>query len=171
MSNYAGIFYRNRQRLPDKCLKSIYFAFVYPHLLHGIDVYVNTRPTHLSKLMILQNKPYTSPVKDLYTAYNTLPISQLHIQQLLLLVHKCIYHKYLVPQIYLDYFHDNYIIYSHDTRQKTNLHKYSVYSTFGQRSFKFQGASLWNELAKSIKDIKSLRKFKEALKLHLLNSL
>ena len=139
----------------------------------------NTRPTHLSKLMILnnkilrilQNKPYRSPVKDLYTAYNTLPIPQLHIQQLLLLVHKCIYHKYMVPQIYLDYFHDNYIIYSHDTRQKTNLHMFSVNSTFGQRSFKFQGASLWNDLPKSIKDIKSLRKFKEALKLHLLNSL
>jgi len=32
-------------------------------------------------------------------------------------------------------------------------------------------ASLWNDLPKSIKDIKSLRKFKEALKLHLLNSL
>ena len=103
MSNYAGIFYKITQRLPDKCLKSIYFAFVYPHLLHGIEVYANTRPTH-SKLMILNNKilqilhnkPYRSPVKDLYTAYNTLPIPQLHIQQLLLLVHKCIYHKYMV---------------------------------------------------------------------------
>ena len=77
----------------------------------------------------------------------------------------------MVPQIYLDYFQDNYIIYSRDTRQKTNLHMYRVNSTFGQRSFKFQGASLWNELPKSIKDIKSLRKFKEALKLQLLNSL
>ena len=126
MSNYAGIFYRIRQRLPDNCLKSIYFAFVYPHLLHGIEVYAITRPTHLFKLVILnikilrmlQNMPYRSPVKDLYTAYNTLPIPQLHIQQLLLLVHKCIYHKYMLPQIFLDYFHDNYTIYCHDTRQK-----------------------------------------------------
>ena len=58
MSNYAGIFYKITQRLPDKCLKSIYFAFVCPHKI----------------LRILQNKPYRSPVKDLYTAYNTLPI-------------------------------------------------------------------------------------------------
>ena len=69
------LFYRIRQKLPDKCLKSIYFAFVYPYLLHGIEVYANTRPTHLSKLMILSNKilrilpnkSYRSPVKDLYT--------------------------------------------------------------------------------------------------------
>ena len=120
-------FYRLRQRLPDKCLKSIYFAFVYPHLLHGIEVYANTRSTHLSKLItlnnkilqILQNKPYRSPVQDLYIAYNILPIHQLHIQRLLLLVHKCIYHKSMLPQIFLDYFHEKQTIYSHHKRQKT----------------------------------------------------
>jgi len=96
-------------------------------VLRGIEVYANTRSTHLSKLItlnnkmlrILQNKPYRSPVKDLYIAYNTLPISQLHIQQLLLLVHICIYHKSMLPQIFLDYFHDNQTIYSHHTGQKT----------------------------------------------------
>ena len=68
----------------------MYFAFVYPHLLHGIEVYANTDVTHLTKLItlnnkilrILQNKPYNTPVIDLYTAYNTLPIPQLHSQQL-----------------------------------------------------------------------------------------
>ena len=108
LQNYAGIFYRLRQRLPDKFLKSIYFAFVYPHSLHGIEVHANTGSTHLSKIItlnnkilrILQNEPYSlyrSPVKDLYIAYNTLPIPQLHIQQLLLLVHECIYHKFMLP--------------------------------------------------------------------------
>jgi len=63
----------------------------------------------------------------------------------------------MLPQIFLDYYHDNYTIYSYDTRQKTSLHMYSANSTFGQRSFKFQGASLWNEFPKSIKDIKSLK--------------
>ena len=59
-----------------------------------------------------------TPVKDLYISYNTLPIPQLHIQQLLLLVHKCINHKSMLPQIFLDYFHENQTIYSHQTRQK-----------------------------------------------------
>ena len=75
----------------------------------GIEVNANTRSTHLSKLItsnnkilrILQNKPYRFTVKDLYIAYNTLPVPQLHIQQLLLLVHKCIYHKSIC---YLRYF-------------------------------------------------------------------
>ena len=48
-------------------LKSIYFAFVHPHLLYGIELYANTSSSHLSKLetlnnkllRILQNKPYS----------------------------------------------------------------------------------------------------------------
>jgi len=115
--------------LDKDCLIKVSRVFILRlsiHICCDIKVYANTRPTHLSKLMILnnkilgilQNKPYGSPVKDLYTAYNTLPIPQLHIQRLLLMVHKCIYHKFMLPQIYLDYFHDNYTIYSHDTRQK-----------------------------------------------------
>ena len=99
----------------------------------------------------------TYALKDLYIAHNTLPIPQLHIQQLLLLVHKCIYHKSMLPQIFLDYFHENQTIYSHHTRQKNNLHLYSVHSIFGQMSFKFHGASLWNELPKYLKDIQSVK--------------
>jgi len=38
----------------------------------------------------------------------------------------CVYHKCMLPQIFFDYFHDNYTIYSRDSRQKTNLHMYSV---------------------------------------------
>jgi len=52
--------------------------------------------------------------------------------------------------------------------KKNNLHLYSVHSTFGQ-SFKFHGASLWNELPKYFKDIQSVKKFKKLLKLRLLS--
>jgi len=37
-------------------LRMIYFAFVHPHLLYGIEVYGNTTTNHLSKLIILNNK-------------------------------------------------------------------------------------------------------------------
>jgi len=37
-------------------LKSIYFAFVHPHLLYGIEIYANTSSTHLNKLETLNNK-------------------------------------------------------------------------------------------------------------------
>jgi len=104
LKKYVGIFYRLRTKLQQQCLKTLYFAFFYPHLLHGIEVYANT---HLTKLItlndkilrILQNKPYNTPVIDLYTA---LPIPQLHSQQLLLLVH--LSQMYLLPKMFLGLF-------------------------------------------------------------------
>ena len=57
-----------------------------PHLLFGVEMYANTGITHLSKLMTLNNKvlrilpnnTYSTPVKELYADYNTLPVPQLH---------------------------------------------------------------------------------------------
>jgi len=85
------------------------------HLLYSVELYANTGITHLSKLItlnnkilqILQNKAYNAPVKELYTAYTTLPIPQLHKQQMLLLAHKYYYHKHLLPKIFCDYFQFN----------------------------------------------------------------
>jgi len=39
-------------------------------------------------LRILQNKSYKFPVKDLYHNFDTIAIPELHIYQLLILVHK-----------------------------------------------------------------------------------
>jgi len=66
---FVEIFYKMRNKLPCNILKSIYFAFVHPHLLYGIEMYANTGSTYLNKLQtlnnklprILQNKPYNYP--------------------------------------------------------------------------------------------------------------
>ena len=127
-------------------------------------MYANTGITHLSKLMtlnnkllrILQNKTYSTPLKELYADYNTLPVPQLHKLQLLLLVHKYYYHKYLLPKIYYDYFQPNQGMYSYETRNKADLF-HTVTTTFGQSCIKFKGALLWNNLTNHIKSICSIR--------------
>ena len=86
--NTLVFFYRLRNKLPQKCIRILYFAFVYPHLLNGIEIYANTGSTHLEKLQklnnkilrVVQNKPYNSPVFNLYKAYNTLRIPQLQVK-------------------------------------------------------------------------------------------
>jgi len=54
----------------------------------------------------------------------------------------------MLPQIFLDYFHE--------TEELAEC--YMLY----------KDASLWNELPKYLKDIQSVKKFKELLKLHFL---
>jgi len=87
-----------------------------PHILYGIKIYANTKPSYLDKLnklnnklrilRILQNKPITSPLCELYKSYNTLSIPNLHKYQLLF-VHKFINH----PELLLDVFiHSNFLL-------------------------------------------------------------
>jgi len=73
-------------------LREIYYAFIHSHVLYGVEIYANSKPTYLDKLMklnnkllrILQCKPITTPIRQLYKTYNTLLITDLHKQQLLL---------------------------------------------------------------------------------------
>ena len=90
------IFYKIQNKLPSAVLKSIQYAFVQPHISYGVELYANTYAVHFDKLTkvtnkifrILHNKPVLTPTSELYTAYNTLPIAELHRQQILILMQK-----------------------------------------------------------------------------------
>ena len=48
--------YKISYKLPDWCLRNIYFALVHPYILYGVEVYGNTRASYLDKLTKLNNK-------------------------------------------------------------------------------------------------------------------
>jgi len=75
-------------------------------------------------LRILLKKKIDTPIRDLYTQFNTLPIHLLYKKQLLIFVHKYLNHKYDLPVIFRNCFTENTSIHDHDTRQKTDLHLY-----------------------------------------------
>ena len=106
----CSIFYKLRDKLPIRMPKDIYYAFVHPHILYGIEIYVNTKISYLDKLIklnnkllrILQHKPITTPVLELYKSYDILPIPLLHKQQLLLFAYKFIHHPKLLPEVFIN---------------------------------------------------------------------
>jgi len=49
------MFYMLRNKLPSSCLRSIYYAFVHPHILYGIVIYANMCSTYLKPLNVLVN--------------------------------------------------------------------------------------------------------------------
>jgi len=119
----------------DEILKMLYFAFVFPCLLYGIEIpcllygieiYGNTYQCHLSKLVklnnkilrIVQNAPLKSLTLSLYKNYNTLPIPLLHDFQILLFVHKFLYHGNKMPSIFASYFTQNTPVHHYNTREK-----------------------------------------------------
>lgn len=56
---FVGMFCKLRYKLPASVLRDIYFAFVYPNLIYGIELYGNTSYSYLDKLLKLNNKLLT----------------------------------------------------------------------------------------------------------------
>jgi hypothetical protein len=175
---FTGIFYKLRTKLPEQILKQIYFAFVHSRLLYGVELYGNTCCTYIDKLSklnnkllrILQNQNLSVPVQELYSKYNTLPIAELHVQQLLVVVHKYLYHPELLPPAYMknNYFVTNNQVHSYDTRSSKDLYIHNYSTTFGKRDIRCKAAALWNNLPPSLKEFSSERLFKQRLKKFLL---
>ena len=60
-----------------------------------------------------------------------MPIIQLHEMQILVLVHKILYHKETLPEIFANYFISNNLIHGYSTRKENMLHLHSISSTYG----------------------------------------
>ena len=174
---FTSIFYKVRSKVPPEVLKLLYFAFVYPHLLYGIEIYGNTFYCHLNKieklnnkiLRILQSKPIRTHTIELYVNYDTLPPTLLHTYQILLFVHKFIHHPQTLPDIFISYFTQNSFIHSYNTRGKSNLHLTAVQSEIGKRALTYKGSTLWNKLPDKLKSMQSISKFKSSLRSHLIS--
>jgi len=153
LMKYTSIFYKLPGKLPVQMLREIYYAFIHSRVLYGVEIYANIKPTYLDKLMklnnkllrILQCKPITTSICELYKTYNTLLITDLHKQQLLLLV-KFIHHPELLPEIFINnkFFTFNDEIHKYNTIIKSNIHLYQSTTSAGLRSVSHKAAVLWN---------------------------
>ena len=47
---FVSIFYKLQVKFNSRILQVIYFSFIYPHLLYGIEVYANTNKVALKDL-------------------------------------------------------------------------------------------------------------------------
>lgn len=176
---FTGIFYKLRSRVRPHVLKMLYFNFVYPQLLYGIEVYANSCKSHLEKLTVLNNKllrivqncSIRTRIVDLYRQYLTLPLPLLHQYNVLIFVHKCLYNSHMLPSVLSDYFQPNSAIHVYTTRSIDKLHLYSVNSSLGLKCIKFKGSLMWNSLPRSMSDICSHAVFKKHLKCYLLQSM
>ena len=117
-------------------------------------------------LRILQDAPRNAPVSDLYKNFNTLTIPDLHIFQILVLIHKFFYDKEMLPLIFTSYFNENFRFHNYyDTRNRDNLHLVRCNTSYGSKSVKYKGSNLWSQLPNELKLITSLNSFKSKLKL------
>ena len=60
IKKYVGIFYHVRHLLPRKCLRVLYFSFIYSYLYYCAEVYGNVPNTPIKFLQLIQNRANTN---------------------------------------------------------------------------------------------------------------
>ena len=104
------------------------------------------------------------PVKDLYRSFDTLAIPELHIHQLLMLVHKFVHHKHLLPTAFANYFTTNSTVHLYNSRVRENLHLDSVSTNYGKRTVRYKAGKIWKQLPSSLKEFYLAKHFSNKLK-------
>ena len=102
---------------------------------------------------------------------NVLPIVLLHEMQLLLFVHKCLYHRELLPSVFHNYFTSVRSVHSHNTRRKSDLLMVRAKSSLGQRSSMYKCSKLWNLLPVHLKTNSSVDVYKRKIKVFIFENI
>ena len=108
-------------------------------------------------LLMLSISLVIMPTSELYTAYNTLPIVELHRQQILILAQKSLHHSDKLPDVFSNYFRLHQDIHEHNTRQKDCIYLSCPKLSFGQRCIRNKAGAEWNELPLYLKSSMSVR--------------
>lgn len=174
ISSIIGILFRYRNNLTLCCKKVIYFAFFYSVVVYGIEIYgsvprVKLKPISLKcnrLLRILLCKPLRTPLHELYSSLNTLPIELLFEYHTFKFIHTCVWNSYKLPPFISSWFIRNNIIHSHNTRQK---HNFFINSEINRKSIQFYGPVMWAKLPSSLTNDSSLNSFLNNCKTYLLN--
>ena len=154
----------------------MYYSLVHTHLLYALPIWASTYDTYLIKIQRLQNKAIRILTKCRVSDRITPRFHDLQILKVNDMfkydIDKLMYqytHKKL-PEHFNNYFTYMSKVHSYSIRNNvTNQIALPRFSTSrSQKSFKFTGAKLWNEMSYSIKQL-SYPKFKTEYKHFLLS--
>jgi hypothetical protein len=156
-------------------LLQIYFAYIFPHIKYGIEIFgccpgyifKQLQATQTRLLKLLLGKGRRESTTNMFRDLGLLNCNQIYELYLCLFVYK--QQNLLLPQI----FNGFYILVKHTGRRTTRqfndifLPKYRT--TQGQKSVKYVGGKMWNNLPIHIKNSRSVVIFKTQCKLYLQN--
>ena len=120
--------------IPMASRKTIYNAFIFSRLNYGCEIFVNTTRKYIQPLTVTQNKllrilqfkPIRTPLKHLYSEFNTLKLKEQNYFNICCMAHKFIHSPKLLPEAINNLFCRNEQIDDHDTRSKKDLHPTNV---------------------------------------------
>jgi len=116
----------------------------------------------------LQLKPRITPLFELYSTYETLPVDLLFEFNTLKPMHKCMHNGHTLPTCVQNWFQRGSTFHSHNTRHKD---QFMILSKHNPSSLLFYGPSMWSKLPLNLQNDKSFNSFQKIIKYSLLNRL
>lgn len=158
--------------LPRRVRYTIYNSLVKSRIDYLVEVWGSATKSNLQRLQVAQNRiiktlfkyDYLTPTAKIYKETKLFNLAQTHKYNTCIFIRKILtkdIHSQITFTKRIDY-------YKRITRQANNLCLRSHRTNYGKKSILYDGAQLYNELPKNIKEAKSLNTFKKILKSHIL---
>jgi hypothetical protein len=152
-------------------------TLVMSKLLYCSSVWSNTSTKNVKKLQAVQNFAgrivtqtrkfdHITPVME---ELNWLPVKEHLLYRDTIMTYKCM--NEMAPPYLCNKFRNRATIHGRHTRNRDQLQIPLYTSASGQRTFNYRAVKIWNSLDLELKELKSLRKFKNTLKSKLLDKL
>lgn len=169
-----GILSKARKYLDKKHLLNLYYAFTYPYLSYGIQIWGGTYESTLLPLYRLQkiairkinNLAYKLSTKPFFKNLKILKLHQIYKYSVGIFIYKV--RNHLCPSMFDNFFQTNDLIHSHFTRQRTNLHSNTCNTNFIKHNIKNTGVRIWNSFPSYIKTVNKIDNFKRKLKAYII---
>jgi dimeric dUTPase (all-alpha-NTP-PPase superfamily) len=161
---------RIRGQVSKSILYTLYYAYIYCHLIFMSPLWGNADTDSINRLFVLQkkaikiieNRHRLAPSNTLFSE-ELLPLPVLIDYNLLILAFK-IKNNLIKNNVVIQYVED---IHRYNTRQRGDFYVYSYQTRYGYADFYKRGLIKYNELPSSIKCFHSLSLFKRRLREHL----
>ena len=174
VSRGIGIICKGRKSLNKSTLVTLYYSFIFPHLLYCIESWGTANKCHLDGVLKLQKKAlriidcvrlYTKSA-PLFLKYNILPVNKLFQMNVTLTMYKVI--RSLAPEIFNSLF--DFPDHNYNTRNNHLFILPGFRTSHSQQSIRYIGIKLWNYLSSKIQRNCSFSVYKKRLRYYLLKN-
>ena len=170
----TGILCKARHYLLRVVMRGLYYALIHPYLSYGNIAWGNTYSTRLQPIRRLHKKiirlitfsKFSDHTSPLFRELSILPLDDINNEAIALFMFR--YFNNMLPSSFNDFFCLNKDVHRYNTRSFANIHKTQARTNYQKHSIKHKGISVWNNLTKSIKEVKSFNLFRKKIKIYFL---
>ena len=176
ISKSSGILFKARNYLDKKTLKQLYYSFVYPYLIYGIEIWGNASNIHLDPIIILQKRciriitfsHYLESTIPLFRTLEILNLKQIVIHRIMLMMYKNMLN--ILPKFISMMFKKNNEIHNYNTRRGNSLHTSVGKHENMYKCFSFHAINIWNYMIRYIPINIPYTRFKRLTKVYIQNN-